>query len=118
MSKTKEYTVRPLSFDEKLVKQVMDRVAKDEPIAIIAKQMGIGPGKAAMAVLIATTERKAIDDPAQLARAIAKERKAGSSWGKLAAKFGVTEGTTRAAFEAATGQPFSSIDYSKKEATK
>ena len=75
--KVKDYKVKPLTFDEKLVKQVMDRVAKEESIAVIAKQMGIGPGRAAMAVLIGTTERKQIDDPAALARAIAKDRRPG-----------------------------------------
>lgn len=116
--KVKDYKVTPLTFDEKVVKQVMDRVAKEESIAVIAKKMGIGPGRAAMAVLIGTTERKTIEDPAALARAIAKDRKAKASWGLLAAKYGVTEGTARAAFEAATGEPFSSIDYSKKGAAK
>ena len=71
-----------------------------------------------MAELIGTTERKTVDDPAALARAVVEDRKAGDSWGKLAARYGVTEGTTRAAFEAATGQPFSSIDYRKKEEAK
>lgn len=113
--KVKDYKVRQLTFDDKLVKQVMGRRAKGEPIAKIAKALKVGAGKAAMAELIGTTERVTIDDPAKLARAIAKDRKAGASWGKLAAKFGVTEGTTRAAFEAATGKPFASIDYSKKQ---
>jgi hypothetical protein len=116
--KVKDYKVTPLKFDDKLVKQVMDRIAKDEPVAAIAKDLKIGAGKAAMAVMVGTTERKTIDDPAALAKAIAKDRKAGASWGLLAAKFGVTEGTTRAAFEAATGKPFSSIDYRSKETTK
>lgn len=116
--KVKEYKVTPLKFDDKLVKAVMDRIAKDEPIAAIAKDLKIGAGKAAMAVLVGTTERKEISDPAALARAIVKDRKAKASWGLLAARYGVTEGTTRAAFEAATGKPFSTIDYRSKEATK
>jgi hypothetical protein len=116
--KVKDYTVRPLTFDDKLVKAVMDRRKKDEPIAAIAKALKVGAGKAAMAELIGTNERVTIDDPAALAKAIVKDRKAGASWGLLAARYGVTEGTTRAAYEAATGQPFSSIDYRSKEATK
>jgi hypothetical protein len=113
--KVKDYTVRTLTFDDKLVKAVMDRRAKGEPVAKIAKALKVGAGKAAMAELIGTTERVTIDDPAKLARAIAKDRKAGASWGLLAARYGVTEGTTRAAYEAATGQPFTAIDYRKKE---
>lgn len=99
------YTVRPLKFDEKLVKDVMARRSKGEPIAAIATALKVGAGNAAMAELIGTTERKRMDDPAKLAKAIVKDRKAGASWGKLAARYGVTEGTTRAAFEAATGDP-------------
>lgn len=116
--KVKDYKVRPLNFDDKLVKAVMARRKKGEPIAAVAKALKVGAGKAAMAELIGTSERKQVDDPAALARAIVKDRKAGASWGKLAAVYGVTEGTTRAAYEAATGQPFSSIDYRKKEEAK
>lgn len=116
--KVKDYTVRPLTFDDKLVKQVMDRVAKDEPIADIAKALKIGAGKAAMAVMVGTEERVVIEDPAKLAQAIAKDRKAGASWGLLAARYGVTEGTTRAAFEAMTGKSYTAIDYRKKETAK
>ena len=67
-----------------------------------------------MAELVGTTERVQVDDPAKLARAIVKERKAGKSWGYLAARYGITEGTCRAAFEAASGQPFTSIDYRRR----
>lgn len=116
--KVKDYTVRSLSFDEALVKKVMTRRGKGESVAAIAKALKVGAGKTAMAELVGTTERKTIDDPAALARAIVKDRKAGASWGKLAARYGVTEGTTRAAYQAATGQPFSSIDYRKKEEAK
>lgn len=113
--KVKDYTVRTLSFDDKLVKAVMARRKKGEPVAKIAKALKVGAGKAAMAELVGTTKRVSIDDPAKLAQAIVKDRKAGASWGLLAARYGVTEGTTRAAFEAATGKPFASIDYRKKE---
>lgn len=113
--KVKDYKVTPLKFDDMLVKTVMTRRGKGESVASIAKALKVGDGKAAMAELIGTTERKTVDDPAALARAIVKDRKAGASWGKLAARYGVTEGTTRAAFEAATGEPFSAIDYRKKE---
>lgn len=92
----------------------MARRGKGESVASIAKALKVGVGKAAMAELIGTTERVTIEDPAALARAIVKDRKAGASWGKLAARYGVTEGTTRAAFEAATGEPFSAIDYRTK----
>jgi hypothetical protein len=117
--KVKDYKVRPLNFDEALVTKVMARRKKGEPIAKVAKALKVGAGKAAMAELIGTNERKTIDDPAALARAIVKDRKAGASWGLLAARYGVTEGTTRAAYEAATGQPFTALDFrSKKEAGK
>ncbi len=114
--KVKDYTIRTLTFDDKLVKQVMTRRAKGEPVAKIAKALKVGAGKAAMAELIGTTERVEVDDPAKLARAIVKDRKAGASWGKLAARYGVTEGTTRAAYEAATGQPFTALDFRKAAA--
>jgi hypothetical protein len=116
--KVKDYMVRPLKFDDKLVKQVMDRIAKDEPIAAIATALNIGAGRAAMAVMVGTEERKTVDDPAKLAAAIVKDRKAGASWGLLAARYGVTEGTTRAAFEAMTGKPFTTLDYRTKGASK
>jgi hypothetical protein len=116
--KVKDYKVRPLKFDDALVKKVMDRRAKGEPVAKIAKALKVGAGRAAMAELIGTNERKTIEDPAALAKAIVKDRKAGASWGLLAARYGVTEGTTRAAYEAATGQPFTAIDFRKKEVAK
>jgi hypothetical protein len=112
--KVKEYTIRPLTFDDKLVKQVTDRRAKGEPVAKIAKALKVGAGKAAMAELIGSNERKTIDDPAALAKAIVKDRKVGASWGLLAARYGITEGTTRAAFEAATGEPFTAIDHRRE----
>jgi hypothetical protein len=34
--------------------------------------------------------------------------------GYLAARYGVTEGTARAAYVAATGQPFTALDYRRK----
>lgn len=111
----KDYKVRTLKFDDELVKKVITRRKKGEPVAKVAKALKVGAGKAGMAELIGTNERKTIDDPAKLAKAIVKDRKAGASWGLLAARYGVTEGTTRAAYEAATGEPFTSIDYRRKE---
>jgi hypothetical protein len=64
--------------------------------------------------LLGTTDRTEIEDPAKLARAVVKDRKSGKSWGWLAARYRVTEGTARKAFEAASGQPFTSLDYRKK----
>ncbi len=118
MSKVKEYAVRPLKFDEKLVKQVMDRIAKDEPIAAIAKDLKIGAGKAAMAVMLGTEERKTIDDPAKLAAAIVKDRKAKASWGAAVRALRRDRGTCRAAFEAMTGKSFTTLDYRTKGASK
>ncbi len=116
MATVKQYTVTPLEFDAKLVKDVMSRRAKGESLAKIGKALGVTPGKAAMAELVATTERvDLVGDPAKLARALAKERKAGKSWGYLSARYGVTEGTCRAAYTAATGQPWNTLDYRNGE---
>lgn len=109
-----KYNVTPLKFDTKLVEQVIRRRADGESLGTIAKALKTTPGKVAMAELVGTTTRQAIEDPAKLARAVAKDRKAGASWGLLAARYGVTEGTCRAAFTAATGQPFSALDYRRK----
>jgi hypothetical protein len=111
-----DYKIRPLTFDPALVKQVMARRKKDEPIAAISKALKIGAGRAAMAAMLGTTKRVNIDDPTKLAKAIVKDRKAGASWGLLAARYQITEGTAKAAYEAATGEPFASLDYRKKAA--
>jgi len=114
MPAVKKFTVTPLKFDAKLVQEVTRRRADGESLGAIAKALKVSAGKTAMAELVGTTERVAIDDPAKLARQVAKDRKAGASWGLLAARYGVTEGTARAAFTAATGQPFSALDYRRK----
>jgi hypothetical protein len=116
MATVKKFTVTPLKFDAKLVEQVTRRRTNGESISTIAKALKLTAGKVAMAELVGTTERVTHDDPAKLARAIAKDRKAGKSWGYLAARYGVTEGTCRAAYEAATGKPHSSLDYRKAKA--
>jgi hypothetical protein len=114
MPAVKEYKIKPLTFDPKLVAQVMRRRADGESLGTIAKALRVSPGKAAMAELVGTTERVAVDNPAKLARQVVKDRKASASWGLLAARYGVTEGTARAAYEAATGQPYSALDYRRK----
>jgi hypothetical protein len=114
MASVKKYTVTPLAFDQKLADLVTRRRTDGESLGAISKALKVSAGKAAMAELVGTTERVAIDDPAKLARAVVKDRKAGRSWGWLAARYGVTEGTCRAAFTAATNQPFTSIDYRRK----
>jgi hypothetical protein len=114
MPSVKKYKITPLAFDAKLVEQVMRRRTDGESLHDIAHVLKVSPGKAAMAELVGTTDRVEIDDPSKLARAVARDRKKGASWGLLAARYGVTEGTCRAAFVAATGQPFASIDYRKK----
>jgi len=110
------YKVKELKFDAKLVEQVAKRRAGGESLATIAKALKVTTGKAAMAELVATTPRVAVADPAKLARAVAKDRKAGASWGLLAARYGITEGTCRAAYTAASGQPWTSLDYRRKKA--
>ncbi|MDX6699596.1 MAG: hypothetical protein QOE65_2993 [Solirubrobacteraceae bacterium] len=110
--KAPEFTIRPLNFDAALAEKVKAR-RKDESLTAIAKALGITTGKAAMAELVATTKRVEPASPAVLARAVAKDRDGGASWGLLAAKYGVTEGTARAAYEAATGKPYSSLDFRK-----
>jgi hypothetical protein len=114
MATVKQYKVTALKFDAKLVEQVLKRRADGESISAIAKVLKVSTGKAAMAELVGTTERVTIAEPDKLARAIVKDRKAGKSWGWLSARYGVTEGTARAAYEAATGQPFTALDYRRK----
>lgn len=114
MPTVKKFTITPLKFDAKLAEEVTRRRADGESITAIAKALKLSGGKTAMAELVGTTTRVQVDDPAKLARAITKERKAGKSWGYLAARYGVTEGTCRAAFTAATGQPFTALDYRRK----
>jgi hypothetical protein len=110
--KVADYTIRPLKFDADLVQRVMARRRKDESIAQVAKALKIGTGRAAMAELIGSNERVKIEDPAKLARAVVKDRRnKHASWGLLAARSGITEGTARSAFEAATGKPFTALDY-------
>jgi hypothetical protein len=116
MPSVKKYKVTPLKFDQNLADEVTRRRTDGQSVAAIAKALKLSPGKTAMAELVGTTDRIEQNDPAKLARAIVKDRKAGRSWGWLAARYGVTEGTARAAYEAATGKPFSSIDYRKKVA--
>ena len=114
MATVKKFTVTPLKFDAKLVEQVTRRRTDGDSISTIAKALKLSAGKVAMAELVGTTERVTVDDPTKLARAIVKDRKAGKSWGYLAARYGVTEGTCRAAFTAVTGQPFTTLDYRRK----
>lgn len=111
MATVKKFTNTPLKFDAKLADEVTRRREDGESISAIAKALKLSAGKVAMAELVGTTERVTVDDPAKLARAIAKDRKAGKSWGYLAARYGVTEGTCRAAYTAATGQPYTALDY-------
>jgi hypothetical protein len=114
MPTVKKFTITPLKFDAKLAEDVTRRRVEGESITEIAKALKLGAGKVAMAELVGTTERVATTDPNKLARAITKDRKAGKSWGYLAARYGVTEGTARAAYVAATGQPFTALDYRRK----
>jgi hypothetical protein len=114
MPAVKKFTINVLTYDVKLVEEVTTRRAGGESITAIAKTLKHSPGKVAMCELLGTTERVQVADPAKLARAITKERKTGKSWGYLAARYGITEGTARAAYEAATGQPFTALDYRRK----
>jgi L-lactate utilization protein LutC len=114
MPAVKDYKVTPLKFDQKLVDLVTRRRTDGDSIATIAKALKLSAGKTAMAELLGTTPRVVIDDPAKLARAVAKDRHNQASWGLLAARYGITEGTARAAYTAATGQPFSALDYRRK----
>jgi hypothetical protein len=116
MPAVKNYRVTPMKFDAKLAEKVTKRRTDGESMGSIAEALKLGITKVAMAEFVGTTERVQVDDPAKLARAIVKERKAGKSWGYLAARYGVTEGTCRAAFEAASGQPFTAIDHRRLKA--
>ena len=113
MSKVEQYTVRPLVFDEDLVAKVRERRNAGASIPKVAKQLGMGLGKTAMAELIATTPRKNIANPDTLARAVVKDRREGKSWGWLSARYGITEGTARAAYTAAAGEHWKALDYRK-----
>lgn len=113
MTKVTDYTVRPLNFEDELVVKVMERRKAGESLGKIAPALGIGLGKAAMAELVGTTERKQISDPAALARAVVKDRRAGKSWGWLAARYGITAGCARAAYTAAAGEPCNTLDFRK-----
>lgn len=116
--KITEFKVRPLNFDGKLVKAVLARRKKGESLSAVAKALKIGQGKAAMAELLGKVERIDITDPTELAKAVVKDRRSGSSWGVLAARYNVTEGTARAAYEAAAHEPSEALDLrrSKKRA--
>jgi hypothetical protein len=116
MPAVKKYTITPLKFDENLATTVRLRREGGESLSAIAKDLKMSPGKIAMAELVASVEvwDDTNKDEAAMARAIVKERKQGKSWGYLAARFGVTEGTCRAAYTAATGQPYTALDYRRK----
>jgi hypothetical protein len=111
MASVKTYRVTPLKVDDKLIAKVMSCREQGESAATIAKALKLGLGKVLMAEIIATTERVTIDDPAKLARALVKDRKSGASWPQLAAKYGIAEGCTHRAWEAATGQSYKVTDY-------
>lgn len=111
MPAVKKYNVAPLKFDAKLAEEVAHRQAAGESISAIAKDLKMTPGRAKMAILVATAERVEIDDPAKLARAIAKDRKRGDAWAVLCARYGISEQCARRAYTAATGQPHSEFDY-------
>lgn len=118
MPTVKKFTITPLKFDAKLAEEVTRRRADGESITAIAKALKLSGGKTAMALLVGEaqhdTRANLLDDPNKLARGIVKDRKEGKSWGWLAARYGVTEGTCRAAYTAATGQPFTTLDYRRK----
>ena len=79
MAKVAEYKINPLNFDAELAQKVTTRRAAGESLAAIAKDLKLGLGKTAMAELVGTTERKALTDPAALARAVLKDRKGGEA---------------------------------------
>jgi hypothetical protein len=109
-----EFKVRPLTFDVKLVKAVVAQRKKGESVATIAKALKFGQGKVAMAELVGTVEHIVVSDPTELAMAIVKDRRDGGSWGVLAARYRVTEGTARAAYEAAAKEPAGALDFRRK----
>jgi hypothetical protein len=115
MPNVRKYEVHPLNFEPELAAEVRRRRTVGQSLRAVAAALNIGTGKAAMAELVGITDRLRITDPAKLARAVAKDRKAGASWGLLAARYEITEGTARAAFTAATGKPYSALDYRNRE---
>lgn len=120
MAAVKQYKVTPLKFDQNVVDLATRRKTDGDCIAVIAKALKMPTGKAAMAVIIGTTElapENVREDPAKLARALVKDREAGMSWPKLAARYGIGESTTHVAYEAATGKSYKETDYRKGDRT-
>jgi hypothetical protein len=109
----KTYHHTSLKFDPHISAEVGQRRAGGESISAIAKALKMSAGRVAMAELLATTDVVIISDPAKLAQAIVKDRKAHASWGLISARYLITEGTARAAFTAASGQPFTTLDFRK-----
>lgn len=101
MSDTK-YT--RLEIDAEQVEQAGTLRADGKTLPEIAEALGTNKGKAALLVLCATEKPYRAKTDAALAKAIAKDRQDGASWGTLMARSGLTEGACRQAYEDATGE--------------
>jgi hypothetical protein len=118
MPAVKKFTVNVLTYDQNLVDLATRKHTDGESITAIAKALALRPGPTKMAILIGTVPRVEVADPAAMARAIVKARKEGKAWAWCCARFGVTEGTVRAAYSAATGRPHSELDYRRRNGTQ
>ena len=101
----KKYRITPLSFDAKLVEAL--RARNGESVSAMAKKLKDVDlwARPPMAELLASVGSASTSTTHERARAIVKDRRSGKS-GSVAARYGVTEGTARAAFTAATGEPW------------
>lgn len=111
MAAVKVYKVTPLKVDMDLVAAVMTKRDAGAKLPEIAKELGKSTGVCAFQQIIFVSRPVVIEDSAKLARAVAKDRKAGVRWPQLAAKYRVTEACAKRAYEAATGQPYSELDF-------
>jgi hypothetical protein len=120
-TKVAPYRVYPLGYPASKAATAKKLAAQGASLAAVAKAIGVATtGQAAMALLVAHNALPAKAQaalhkaPGTLAVAVANGRHQGASWGLLAARYGVTEGTVRAAYQAATGRPHSTLDYRRR----
>lgn len=109
---TKTYRITNLSINAEFVAEAL-RLTRDEglPLTKAAKALETSPGRVAMALLITDTPQVKYADKDDLAQQVTRARQQGDSWGLLAARYRVTEGTCRAAFTYGAKTPFFAVDY-------
>lgn len=109
---TKTYRITKLTVDEAFLADVARLTGEGLPLTKVAKELGTSPGRVAMALLLRDVPVKAVPASKEaFAREVIAARRKGDSWGLLAARYRVTEGTCRAAFSFGAATPFYAIDY-------